>query len=102
MKKPLTLVEFLCDTITEDVEAEINQLMLQKQQLEVRRNNATRQFDAQIANIDKQLMMKQKQRENNSRTNDQADQQSSMQAPVQQANTTTTPGSGGAQTPGVS
>jgi hypothetical protein len=88
--------------ISEDLGQDIAALTMQKQQLILRKTQTDRTLDAQIAQIDKALLQKQKQQELETKKNGMQAQQGQQNQQEQQpmANRTTTPGSSSSQTPG--
>jgi hypothetical protein len=93
---PLTFKDFL-RMLDEDTDTDIANLMLSKQKLVVRKAQATKPLDDQTNNIDKLLMQKEKQKENEAKKAGVATANG-----AKPSNQTTTPGSAGAQTPGRS
>lgn len=95
----LSLIEFLC--LTEDAAAELSQLTIQRQQVILKKAAADKQFDQQIANFDRMIFQKERQKQAEDKKNgvDQQQQQQ-QQPPMQQGTQTNQPGSTGAQTPG--
>lgn len=96
----LSLIDFLC--LNEDAAAELSQLTIQRQQVILKKAAADKQFDQQIANFDRMIFQKERQKQAEDKKNgvDQQQQQQQQQTPMQQTNQTTQPGSTGAQTPG--
>jgi hypothetical protein len=58
--KSLTFIDYL--QLSEDVAEELSRLTAQRAQLVVRKTNATKQIDTQIANLDKVIANLEKQR----------------------------------------
>ena len=96
----LSLIDFLC--LNEDAAAELSQLTIQRQQIILKKAAADKQFDQQIANFDRMIFQKERQKQAEDKKNgvDQQQQQQQQQTPLQQTNQMTQPGSTGAQTPG--
>lgn len=94
--RTLSFKQYL-STLEEDVDTDIANLTSQRQQLLIRKANQDRQIDNQIANIDRQLLQKDKQRQIDKKKNNPAADDNKQP----QANQTVTPGSTGAQTPGA-
>ena len=93
----LSLIDFLC--LNEDAAAELSQLTIQRQQVILKKAAADKQFDQQIANFDRMIFQKERQKQAEDKKNG-VDQQQQQQTPMQQTTQTTQPGSTGAQTPG--
>lgn len=91
----LTFKEFL-RMLDEDTDTDIAKLNITKQQLVVRKAQASKPLDDQINTTDKALMMKEKQKAIEDKKKG-AQPNGQQQQP---SNTTTTPGSTGSQTPG--
>lgn len=91
----LSFIDFLC--LNEDATAELSQLTIQRQQVILKKAASDKQFDQQIANFDRMIFQKERQKQAEDKKNG-VDQQ--QQTPMQQTNQTTQPGSTGAQTPG--
>lgn len=96
----LSFIDFLC--LNEDATAELSQLTIQRQQVILKKAAADKQFDQQIANFDRMIFQKERQKQAEDKKNgvDQQQQQQQQQTPMQQTTQTTQPGSTGAQTPG--
>ena len=94
----LSLIDFLC--LNEDAAAELSQLTIQRQQVILKKAAADKQFDQQIANFDRMIFQKERQKQAEDKKNGVDQQQQQQQTPLQQTNQTTQPGSTGAQTPG--
>lgn len=98
-----SFIEFLC--LNEDVAAELSQLTIQRQQIILKKAAADKQFDQQVANIDRMIFQKERQKQVEDKKNgvdqqQQQQQQNPQQTPQQRGTQTTTPGSTGSQTPG--
>jgi hypothetical protein len=91
---PLTFKQYL-RTLDEDADSDIAKLNIQKQNLVIRKAQATKPLDDQITNADKLLMQKEKQKQADDKKKGAAATTAQLTA-----NKTTTPGSAGAQTPG--
>lgn len=96
--EPLSFKQYLC--MLEDEDADIANLTIKKQQLAIRKAQADKPLDDQINQTDKLLMQKEKQREANIKVKG-ATSGAMAAASTQSSNRTTTPGSTGAQTPGM-
>lgn len=94
----LSFIDFLC--LNEDATAELSQLTIQRQQVILKKASADKQFDQQIANFDRMIFQKERQKQAEDKKNGVDQQQQQQQTPMQQTNQTTQPGSTGAQTPG--
>lgn len=93
----ISFIDYLC--LNEDAAAELSNLTIQRQQLIMKKAAANKQLDQQIANIDRLIMQKERQKQAEDQRNGvQQDQQ--QQAPQQQSNQTQQPGRTGVQTPG--
>lgn len=100
-----SFIEFLC--LNEDTAAELAQLTVQRQQIILKKAAADKQFDQQIANLDRMIFQKERQKQVEDKKNgvdqqkmQQQQQQNPQQTPQQQGTQTTTPGSTGSHTPG--
>ena len=98
-----SFIEYLC--LLEDVTQELSALTVQRQQIIMKKAQADKQFDQQVANIDRMIMQKERQKQVEDKKNgvdqqkqQQLNQQQQQQTPMRQG--PTTPGGTGAQTPG--